>query len=144
MSETEFTSAPTTAAAPSYGAPTYPSYQQPAQQMQAPQPVQAQAPYGGPIPGAVPAPPPSNAGWAVAALVFFWPLAFAAFNHSSSVYPRWALGDYHGAQYASDRAKQLGKIALWVGIGLGVLFVILYGVIIAVAISGVEESASGY
>ncbi|MFG1785673.1 CD225/dispanin family protein [Rhodococcus oryzae] len=141
MSETDLTSAPTSSAAPSYPQPAYPSYPQPAQ---APQPMQAPVQYGPPVPGAVPAPPPTNAGWAVAAVVFFWPLAFAAFNHSSSVYPRWALGDYQGAQYASDRAKQLGKISLGLAIGLGVLFFILYGVIIAAAISGIEDSTSGY
>ncbi|MFC9786346.1 hypothetical protein [Rhodococcus sp. NPDC127528] len=53
MPETEFASAPTTAAVPSHGAPAYPSYPQPAQ---GPQPVQAPAPYGAPVPGAVPAP----------------------------------------------------------------------------------------
>ncbi|MBP1160142.1 hypothetical protein ABIC28_002382 [Rhodococcus sp. PvR044] len=141
MSETDLASAPTSSAAPSYPQPAYPSYPQHAQ---APQPMQAPVQYGPPVPGAVPAPPPSNAGWAVAAVVFFWPLAFAAFNHSSSVYPRWALGDYQGAQYASDRTKQLGQIALWLAIGLGVLYVILFAVIFAAGISSVEDSTSGY
>lgn len=99
----------------------------------------------GPVPGQGYAPPaatypPTNAGWAVAAVIFFWPLAFSAFTHSSSVYPRWASGDYHGAQYASDRTKQLGKYALWIFAGLWGAFVVFYIVIIAVVIS----SATGY
>ena len=59
-------------------------------------------------------PPPSNAGWAVAAILFFWPLAFSAFNHLHNIYPRWAMGDVAGAEEASDRVKSLGKIALWI------------------------------
>ncbi|MFE3291636.1 CD225/dispanin family protein [Rhodococcus sp. NPDC059234] len=141
MPETEFESAPTTAAVPSYGAPAYPSYPQPAQGPQPVQPMQAPAPYGAPVPGAVPAPPPSNAGWAAAAVVFFWPLAFAAFNYSASVYPKWALGDYQGAQHASDRTKQLGMIALGIAIGLTVLLVLFYFVVIIAAINAAD---SGY
>ena len=39
-----------------------------------------------------PAPPSVNAGWAVAALLFFWPLSFSAFAHAFNVYPLWASG----------------------------------------------------
>ena len=49
----------------------------------------------------------------MAAVLFFWPLAFAAFNHLHDMYPKWAMGDHQGAQYASERVKKLGKIALW-------------------------------
>jgi hypothetical protein len=88
--------------------------------------------------GAAPtAPPPSHAGWAVAALLFFWPLAFSAFNHLHSIYPRWAMGDVVGAQEASDRVKSLGKIALWIAVGLFALFVIFYVIVIATIISSV-------
>ncbi|MBY6365599.1 CD225/dispanin family protein [Rhodococcus corynebacterioides] len=79
--------------------------------------------------------PPTNAGWAVAALVFFWPLAFSAFNHSSSVFLRWSLGDYQGAHYASERTKQLGKYSLYIFGALFALFIVFYVVIIAVAVS---------
>ncbi|HVH24397.1 MAG TPA: CD225/dispanin family protein [Pseudonocardia sp.] len=85
-------------------------------------------------------PPPSHAGWAVATILFFWPLAFAAFNHLHNIYPRWAMGDFQGAQEASDRVKSLGKIALWIFVGFFIAFVVLYGVIIAAAISAVGNA----
>ncbi len=42
--------------------------------------------------------PAANAGWAVASLLFFWPLAFSAFTHAFNVYPLWASGDVEGAR----------------------------------------------
>ncbi|QBJ97105.1 CD225/dispanin family protein [Rhodococcus sp. ABRD24] len=82
-----------------------------------------------------PPPPPSNAGWAVAALVAFWPLAFAAFSNAFDVYPRWARGDFAGAQYASDRVRKLGQLSLWILGGILVLVAIAYIVMAAVWIS---------
>ncbi|MFD4268129.1 CD225/dispanin family protein [Rhodococcus sp. NPDC058481] len=84
---------------------------------------------------ATPTLPATNAGWAAAALIFFWPLAFAAFNHSSRVYPLWASGDFAGAKYASDRAKSLGKISLLLWVVFFVLIVVFYGVVFALAFS---------
>lgn len=86
-----------------------------------------------------PALPPSQAGWVVAAIVFFWPVAFSAANHAFSVYPKWAAGDFAGAQYASDRAKKLGKIALAVFAILILAYVVFVGIAIAV---GINEAAS--
>lgn len=111
-------------------------------------PPAAPAPYGY-QPGmtgqmGAPALPPSNAGWAVAALVFFWPVAFTAFNHVNDVYPKWAMGDYAGAQHASDRAKALGKIALWVSLGLMALFVVGYGILLATLFASISELESNY
>ncbi|MGH3677435.1 MAG: CD225/dispanin family protein [Mycobacterium sp.] len=80
-------------------------------------------------------PPPHNAGWAVAALLFFWPLSFSAFSHSLNVYPLWAAGNFGGAQYASDRARRLGQLSLWIAGGLLLLFAILYAIFILVLIS---------
>ncbi|MGW6695081.1 CD225/dispanin family protein [Rhodococcus sp. NPDC054953] len=91
---------------------------------------------------ATPPLPDSNAGWAVAALLFFWPLSFAAFNHSSRVYPLWAMGDYASAKYASDRAKSLGKISLFLSVMVLTLTVVLYIGAIAFALS--MSSASTY
>jgi len=88
-----------------------------------------------PPPPAPPPPPPSNVGWAVAAVLFFWPLAFSAFTHSSNVYPRWAMGDFQGAQYASDRAKKLGQIALWVWVAFFVVLIAFYVVFFAILIN---------
>jgi hypothetical protein len=71
-------------------------------------------------------PPPVHAGWAVAALLFFWPLSFSAFTHAFNVYPLWAGGDTAGAQAASDRVRRLGQLSLWLAGGLFLLFVIGY------------------
>lgn len=79
--------------------------------------------------------PQNNVGWAVAALIFFWPLAFSAFKHSSNVVPLWLTGDYAGAQNAADQAKRLGKIALIVWAVFLVLLVVFYIVIFAAVIS---------
>lgn len=79
--------------------------------------------------------PPSNAGWAVASLLFFWPLAFAAFTHAMDVYPRWASGDPAGARDASDRVRRLGQISLWLFGGLLLLAVIVYAILAAVLIT---------
>lgn len=96
-------------------------------------------PVGGPQAGP---PPPSNAGWAVVTILFFWPLAFSAFSRLHEIYPRWAMGDFQGAQEASDRVKLFGKIALGIFICFFVLFVVLYGVLIAAMIS--TAGSSGY
>ena len=92
----------------------------------APQAPAAPAPLG---------PPPHNVGWAVAAVLFFWPLSFSAFTHSFNVYPLWAAGNYAGAQYASDRARRLGQLSLWIAGGLLLLFVIFYAIFLMVLIS---------
>ncbi|AOW93774.1 hypothetical protein BFN03_16980 [Rhodococcus sp. WMMA185] len=96
-------------------------------------------PAAGPAgPNAGPLRPPSNAGWAVASLIFFWPLAFSAFNHAFNVFPLWASGDVAGAQDASNRARRLGQISLWIFGGLLLLFVVLYaiGLIVLIANDG--------
>lgn len=102
-----------------------------------PQPPLAAAypvPGGGyPRPGGS-GPPPSNAGWAVAAVIFFWPLAFSAFTQSSKVFPLWMGGDVPGALAASERTKTLGKIALGIAISLYALFIVFYLVIILVVV----------
>ena len=67
-----------------------------------------------PPPAPAPAPPSANAGWAVAALLFFWPLSFSAFTHAFNVYPLWASGNVAGAHYASDRVRRLGQLSLWI------------------------------
>jgi hypothetical protein len=69
-------------------------------------------------------PPKNNIGWADAAIVFFWPVAFSAFTHSNNVYRLWSIGDLAGAQYASDRAKRLGQISILVSLVLSVLYVV--------------------
>ena len=80
-------------------------------------------------------PPPHNVGWAVAAVLFFWPLAFSAFTHAFNVYPLWAQGDFVGAKAASDRVRRLGVLSLWLCGGLLLVLGILYAVFIIVMIS---------
>ncbi|EFV13470.1 CD225/dispanin family protein [Segniliparus rugosus] len=69
--------------------------------------------------------PQSNIGWAVASVVFFWPLAFSAFANAWKVYPLWSAGDTEGAERAAAKAKLLGKISLLVGLVLIFLLVAL-------------------
>jgi len=106
------------APAPQYGAPT--------QLLQSQQQAQAQ-------------PPKSNIGWAVAALIFFWPLAFSAFTHATNVYPLWAAGDHTGAQHAAERAKKLGMVSLIAWAVSCVLLVVFYVVVIRWAISSAAD-----
>ena len=86
-------------------------------------------------------PPPSNVGWAVASLLFFWPLAFSAFTHSAKVFPLWMTGDPQGALAASERAKSLGKISLFLAVGLFVLLIVFY-VVALVAIIGTVNNTT--
>lgn len=135
MSEPTYNSGPSE----QYGASAYTQqpYSSAQQYPSAPQYPAAPAPgqYGGP--------PPSNAGWAVATIIFFWPLAFSAFNHLHSIFPKWSMGDYQGAQYASERVKSLGKIALGIFVGLAVLY-ILFMIILLVAAANSVDSTSSY
>src|SRR5581483_10318301 len=80
-------------------------------------------------------PPPTHAGWAVTALLFFWPLSFSAFTHAFNVYPLCARGDIVGAQAASDRTRKLGIISLWLFGILLLLCAIGYTVFIIVMIA---------
>ncbi|MDT5092461.1 MAG: hypothetical protein QOH60_1824 [Mycobacterium sp.] len=80
-------------------------------------------------------PPSANAGWAVAAVLFFWPLSFSAFSHAFNVYPLWAAGDLLGAKAASDRVRRLGVLSLWLFGALMLIFGILYAVFAIVMIS---------
>jgi hypothetical protein len=86
---------------------------------------QGERPQVPPVPPR-PVPPPHHAGWAVATLLFFWPLAFSAFSHAFNVYPLWMAGDFAGAQYASDRVRRLGQLSLWIFGGLLLIFGVLY------------------
>ncbi|WP_081264203.1 CD225/dispanin family protein [Prescottella equi] len=70
--------------------------------------------------------PPAHAGWAVVALLFFWPLSFAAFTHAFEVHPRWSDGDRDGARHASNRVRRLGQVSLWIGGSIAVVLLVLY------------------
>ena len=73
--------------------------------------------------------PPNNIGWAVASLLFFWPLSFSAFTHALNVFPLWTEGDADGARHASYRARYLGILSLWIGGALFVVFAIIVGAV---------------
>jgi hypothetical protein len=70
-------------------------------------------------------PPPSNVGWAIAAVLLFWPLAIPAFIYSSRVDSAWYRGDVSGAQRASANARTCGIWALVVGVAFFILFFVL-------------------
>ncbi|MBM4605403.1 hypothetical protein GS575_22260 [Rhodococcus hoagii] len=76
--------------------------------------------------------PPAHAGWAVVALLFFWPLSFAAFTHAFEVHPRWSDGDRDGARHASNRVRRLGQVSLWIGGSIAVVLLVLYVLVSAV------------
>ncbi|WP_010540871.1 CD225/dispanin family protein [Dietzia alimentaria] len=82
--------------------------------------------------------PPSNVGWAVASIVFFWPLAFVAMTRALEVYPLWAAGRHAEAEAASATAKKLGMISLAVIAAFFVLYVVFIIVMVGLA------SYSGY
>lgn len=80
-------------------------------------------------------PPPSNVGWAVAAIVFFWPLAFVAMTRALDVYPLWAAGRHAEAEAASATAKKFGTISLIVFVALIVLYFIFIFAMVGLAAS---------
>ncbi|QII02299.1 CD225/dispanin family protein [Rhodococcoides fascians A21d2] len=51
--------------------------------------------------------PSSNAGWAVVAIIFFWPLAIPAFNHALKVHPLWMMGDVQEAELFVESGRVL-------------------------------------
>jgi hypothetical protein len=108
-----------------------------------PMPTYGRTHAASPRPFAVGPMPPTNTGWAVVALLFFWPLAFSAFSHSSKVTALWMSGDATGAQYSSDQVKKMGKIALLVWGICTALLVIFYGVAVVYAISSGAAGSSG-
>lgn len=79
--------------------------------------------------------PPSNVGWAVASIIFFWPLAFVAMTRALDVYPLWAAGRHAEAEAASAMAKRLGLISLAIVAVLVVLYFVFLFLMIGVAAS---------
>ena len=102
-------------------------------------PAYGPMPGYGPPPGYVysppyarrpPGPPPSNQiGWAIVAIILFWPLAIPAFIYSSRVESAWNYGDVAGAEQASQNAKKCGVAALIVGIVIAVLMIVLFAAV---------------
>lgn len=80
--------------------------------------------------------PPSNVGWAVASILFFWPLSFIAMTRALDVYPLWAAGRHAEAEAASATAKRLGMISLAIVAVLIVLYFIFIFAMVGLASSG--------
>jgi len=78
--------------------------------------------------------PSSNIGWAIGALLLFWPLCIPAFISSSKVSTLWFSGQFSQGLQASQDAKKWGRLGVIIGAGLTVLFVIIYVIIIIAAI----------
>jgi hypothetical protein len=85
-----------------------------------------QQPYGY-MPMAQPAgnPPPDHLAWAIVAILFFWPLAIAAFIQRNKIQPAWMMGDVATATKASNDTKKYGIIALCIGLVWIALVIIL-------------------
>lgn len=77
--------------------------------------------------------PPSNIGWAVASILFFWPLSFVAMTRATQVYPLWAAGRYAEAEAASATAKKMGLVSLAILALLVVLYFVFFFVMIGIA-----------
>jgi hypothetical protein len=123
-----------------YGAPPYGSQPYGSQPYGAPQYGQPPGypPYGAPYGssyGAPGQPPPGHLGWAITAVIFFWPLAIAAFINYSRVESLWYRGDPAGAQRASDAVKRYGVIALCIGLAIIVLYAILAAAVLSTSSS---------
>lgn len=80
--------------------------------------------------------PPSNVGWAVAAIIFFWPLAFVGMTRALEVYPLWAAGRYSEAEAASATAKRMGVISLAIWAVLIVLYIVFIIAMVGMAAAG--------
>jgi hypothetical protein len=76
-------------------------------------------------PQGYPAPPPSgHLGWAITAIILFWPLAIPAFINYGRVESSWYRGDQAGAYRSSANVKKFGITALVIGITLAVIWII--------------------
>lgn len=104
-------------------------------------------PYGSPYPPAYgqPAgtPPPGHLGWAITAVIFFWPLAIAAFINYSRVESLWYRGDWAGSQRASEAVKRYGVIALCIGLAIIVLYIGLAATVIGTGASSTRICGPG-
>lgn len=80
--------------------------------------------------------PPSNVGWAVASILFFWPLSFVAMTRALQVYPLWAAGRHAEAEAASATAKKLGMISIAIVAVLIVLYFVFIVAVVGLASTG--------
>jgi hypothetical protein len=57
------------------------------------------------------------------------PLGIAGIVNASRVEARYYAGDYEGAQRASDEAKKWTMISFWIGVGILVIYLLLFVVV---------------
>ncbi len=77
-------------------------------------------------------PPDNNLVWAILCTVLCClPLGIVAIIKSTKVKELWAQGDHAGAEKAAADAK---KYSLW-GAGIGLFFVIIYFILVAVGVA---------
>lgn len=78
--------------------------------------------------------PSSNIGWAIAAVLLFWPLSIPAFIYSSRVDTAWNAGDRAGAENASRSARLFGLIGVIAGL-IGLLIAVIWIVAVVAFVS---------
>ncbi|MEO8750202.1 MAG: CD225/dispanin family protein, partial [Allobranchiibius sp.] len=112
------------------------------QQQPYPQQPYGQQPYGAPgYPAAAAFPKPT--GWFIVNWLFLWPLAiYSLVSAWQNIDRALFAGDFRGAQYHADRVKRFGIIALCVGIGLTVLYVIFFAVVFSNASDCLNNSTT--
>ena len=96
--------------------------------------------YGYPTPAGPPQDKPSaNWGWAIAALILFWPLAIPSFIFASRVDTAWNTGRAAEAFDASRQAKRYGLIGVVIGAVLSALAIILWIAVVALFATAVHN-----
>jgi hypothetical protein len=117
-----------------YGQQPYgqqPYGQQPGYPPQYPPPGWGTSPYAMPV--------ERHVGWFIVTWLFFWPLAvYSLVSAYRGIDRAVALGDVAGARYHAERVKKFGIVALAIGIGLMVLFVLLDFLLLATVCSGAD------
>jgi Interferon-induced transmembrane protein len=76
-------------------------------------------------------PPPNHLGWAIAAILLFWPVGIAAIIKSTQVDRYWMMGQHGLAEQASRTTRTLGIVSLVVAGSLVVLWFLLFFVFFA-------------
>ena len=76
--------------------------------------------------------PPDHMGWAIAALLLFWPLCIPAFINASRVDKAWYAGDRLGALRASESARTYGLVGVVTGVVLWLLAVLFFVAVLVI------------
>lgn len=71
-------------------------------------------------------PPPSNLGWAIAAIILFWPLGIPALINATRVDTQWFRGDPAGAITSSTNARRFAMWAIGISVTLFVLAIVFF------------------